>query len=108
MNMLNHPELVQTIEIMDGEHFLPGSMALFCFQAMSRPDARGYSLSVGGEVFDDAIWVNDHGYVERHDDGSDIYEDDVASRRIVATALFGYEKPVDLREVDPDQLMIAL
>lgn len=108
MNMIERPDLVQKIEIMDGEHFLRGSLARFCFSVISAPDASGLSLSVEGEVFPDAIWVNGLDYFYRNDDLGEPqgYEDDITSRRIVASTLFGYEHSPGQGQRDADQLIM--
>ena len=91
--MLSRPDLVHSIEVMDGEYFVPSSLAQFCFRVISAADAEGHSLTVDGEVFYDSIHINGHGDVERSDDYGNAYSDDVTARRVVAANLFGYEEP---------------
>lgn len=101
MNMYGRPDLVHDIEVVDGEHFFAGSVAQFGFQYVSSPDAQGYSASVSGEVFADALVV--HGGDEISLSETVSYTDDIRARQLVATALFGYEL---YNSFDEDQLTL--
>jgi hypothetical protein len=100
MNMSGRPDLLQKIEILDGEHFIQNSLAQFCFWVVSAPDANGFSLAFEGEVFRDSIAVYNGTDVVRSDDLPSGYENDGTARRIVATNLFSYD--YDATEVSGD------
>lgn len=90
MNMQGRPDMVAGIEILDGEHFYENSTAQYGFRYVSSPDATGFSASIQGEVFPDALVV--HGGQEYPLEVNEAYTGDQAARQLVATALFGYER----------------
>lgn len=102
MNMSGRPDMVQGIEILDADHFFEDSLAQYSFHYVSSRDAFGYSHSVKGEVFADALVV--HGGPEIPLPETESYKGDIMARRLVAAALFGYEMHGDT--VDDNQLMI--
>lgn len=106
MNMLDRPDLLQRIEVLDGEHLMDGSLAQFCFRVLSATDGAGYAWSVEGEVFVDSIVV--HGGIDapRTDRFPAGYEDDTTSRRIVAANLFGYTEDVKNEDMSDPSVQV--
>lgn len=77
------------VEILEGEYFVPGSMAQFCFRVIAAEEL-GVGLDVEGEVFHDSVVVNGTSVDLERVDGEPEWacDDAEAARRIVTESLF--------------------
>lgn len=101
-SVASDPNIVTSIEIMDGQELYKGSNAACTFRYITPEDSNGYSRTVEGEVFPDALIIKEVGEMERLDSLAGQYVDDATSRRIVRIALFGYlaDDPAGPRQLE--------
>jgi len=77
------------IELLDGEHFLPGSIAQFSFRVIAAEELGG-DLALQGEVFDDAVVVHYRDLEVPREDDVDLTWgfDEETARKVVTDNLF--------------------